>query len=283
MIRPTCSSRTRTSGLLREVPGTPRDRPERTGSRDRAARRPRVEGSDRGEPALAPASFCHDRSERTREHRGRTRDSGAAVAVAETVTHVVRQSVTGRNCGVNPRDETTGNGDVSQGEERWARHRRGSSVGRPTRGRPAGFRQERKCACPGSPRARATPERPERWQGRGRRWPWCGRARRGAGQERFARRSVLRQCHFRGIVLAMRASIDRAGRIVVPKPLRQALGLKPGQPLEIRAGDGRLEIEVAPTPMHLKKRGKGPVAVPEEALPLLTADQVRETLERVRR
>jgi len=105
----------------------------------------------------------------------------------------------------------------------------------------------------------------------------------GAGQERFARPSVLRQCHFRGIVRAMRARIDRAGRIVVPKPLRQALGLKPGQPLEIRAGDGRLEIEVAPTPMHLKKRGKGPVAVPEEKLPLLTADQVRETLERVRR
>jgi bifunctional DNA-binding transcriptional regulator/antitoxin component of YhaV-PrlF toxin-antitoxin module len=29
----------------------------------------------------------------------------------------------------------------------------------------------------------------------------------------------------------------------VPKPLRQALGLKTGQPLEIRAGDGRLEVE----------------------------------------
>ena len=55
--------------------------------------------------------------------------------------------------------------------------------------------------------------------------------------------------------------MDRAGRIVVPKLLRQALGLKPGQPLEIRAGDGRLEIEIASTPMQLKKRGKGLVAV----------------------
>jgi AbrB family looped-hinge helix DNA binding protein len=60
----------------------------------------------------------------------------------------------------------------------------------------------------------------------------------------------------------MRAAIDRAGRIVVPKSLRLALGLRPGQPLEIRAGDGRLEIEIAATPMELKKRGKGPVAVP---------------------
>ena len=69
----------------------------------------------------------------------------------------------------------------------------------------------------------------------------------------------------------------------MPKPLRQALGLKAGQPLEIRAGDGRLEIEIAPTPMHLKKRGKGVVAVPDVELPALTAQQVRDTLERVRR
>jgi AbrB family looped-hinge helix DNA binding protein len=88
---------------------------------------------------------------------------------------------------------------------------------------------------------------------------------------------------FRGIVRAMRAVIDRAGRIVVPKPLRQALGLKPGQPLEIRAGDGRLEIEIASTPMQLKKRGKGLVAVPVAKLPPLTAEQVRDTLERLRR
>ena len=81
----------------------------------------------------------------------------------------------------------------------------------------------------------------------------------------------------------MKATIDAAGRIVVPKPLRQALGLRPGQSLDIRAGDGRLEIEIAPTPMKLEKRGKGVVAVPEIKLPPLTAEQVRETLERVRR
>jgi AbrB family looped-hinge helix DNA binding protein len=81
----------------------------------------------------------------------------------------------------------------------------------------------------------------------------------------------------------MRTTIDAAGRLVVPKPLRQALGLKPGQALEIRAGDGRLEIEIAPTQMRLKKRGKGVVAVPEATLPLLTAEQVRDTLERLRR
>ena len=81
----------------------------------------------------------------------------------------------------------------------------------------------------------------------------------------------------------MKAVIDRAGRIVVPKSLRQALGLKAGQSLEIRAGDGRLEIEIASTPMQLKKRGKGVVAVPDAELPPLTVEQVRDTLERIRR
>jgi AbrB family looped-hinge helix DNA binding protein len=81
----------------------------------------------------------------------------------------------------------------------------------------------------------------------------------------------------------MKSNIDAAGRIVVPKALRQALGLKPGQPLEIRAGDGRLEIEIAATPMRLQKRGKGIVAVPDTEIAPLTAEQVRDTLERVRR
>ena len=81
----------------------------------------------------------------------------------------------------------------------------------------------------------------------------------------------------------MKTALDAAGRVVIPKALRQALGLRPGQELEIRAGDGRLEIEVAPTPMRLEKRGKGLVAVPKGDLPSLTAEEVREALERVRR
>ena len=55
----------------------------------------------------------------------------------------------------------------------------------------------------------------------------------------------------------MKVTLDTAGRLTVPKPLRQALGLEPGQMLEIKAADGRLEIEIVPTPMRFKKRGKG--------------------------
>jgi AbrB family looped-hinge helix DNA binding protein len=89
--------------------------------------------------------------------------------------------------------------------------------------------------------------------------------------------------HFFATIFTMKTTIDSAGRIVVPKSLRQALNIKPGQTLDIRAGDGRLEIEIAATPMTLKKRGKDVVAVPDIGLPTLTADAVRETLEHIRR
>jgi AbrB family looped-hinge helix DNA binding protein len=100
---------------------------------------------------------------------------------------------------------------------------------------------------------------------------------------RFRDELSLKKYHLCGIVSGMKTTIDAAGRIVVPKALRQALGLEAGQLLEIRTGDGRLEIEVAPSPMQLKKRGKGVVAVPNDELPALTAEQVRETLESIRR
>jgi AbrB family looped-hinge helix DNA binding protein len=81
----------------------------------------------------------------------------------------------------------------------------------------------------------------------------------------------------------MRTAIDAAGRIVVPKALRDALGLAAGQPLEIVERDGRLEIVPAPTPMRLVDEGEGVAAVADAEMPVLTAAMVRETLERVRR
>jgi AbrB family looped-hinge helix DNA binding protein len=81
----------------------------------------------------------------------------------------------------------------------------------------------------------------------------------------------------------MHTAIDRAGRIVVPKALREALGLTPGQPLDISVRDGRIEIEPVPTPMRLVRHGTRVVAVPDVDVPPLTAAMVRETLEHVRR
>ncbi len=81
----------------------------------------------------------------------------------------------------------------------------------------------------------------------------------------------------------MRTAIDGAGRIVVPKALRDALGLTAGQVLEIAERDGRLEIVPAPTPMRLADEGDGVAAIADAEMPVLTAAMVRETLERIRR
>lgn len=81
----------------------------------------------------------------------------------------------------------------------------------------------------------------------------------------------------------MKSTIDAAGRIVIPKALRDRLGLEGGETLDIRERDGLIEIESAATPMSLVDREGVSVAVPEEDLPPLTDDIVRDTLERTRR
>jgi len=81
----------------------------------------------------------------------------------------------------------------------------------------------------------------------------------------------------------MRTTIDGAGRIVVPKSLREELRLVGGQDLDIVVRDGRLEVTVPATDVRLERRDGVMVAVPDLELPALSASQVRETLEHTRR
>jgi len=81
----------------------------------------------------------------------------------------------------------------------------------------------------------------------------------------------------------MRTTIDSAGRLVVPKVIREELGLRGGEEVEITLRDGRVEVEPLPVPMRLVERDGVLVAEPETALPPLTSEEVRETLDRTRR
>jgi AbrB family looped-hinge helix DNA binding protein len=81
----------------------------------------------------------------------------------------------------------------------------------------------------------------------------------------------------------MRTTIDPAGRLVIPKRIRDRLGLRGNEQVEITERDGRIEIEPAPTEVELVREGSVLVARPDRALPPLTDEIVRETLDRVRR
>jgi AbrB family looped-hinge helix DNA binding protein len=81
----------------------------------------------------------------------------------------------------------------------------------------------------------------------------------------------------------MRTTIDKAGRIVVPKAMRDELGLNGGTEVEISLVDGHIEIDVIPTPVRLERRDGRLVAVADREMPPLTAEMVRETLEKIRR
>lgn len=81
----------------------------------------------------------------------------------------------------------------------------------------------------------------------------------------------------------MLVPIDRLGRVVVPKAIRDRLRLQGGEVLDIDEHDGVVELRVAATPVDVVQTPEGPVARPKEGSSPLTDDIVREALERGRR
>jgi AbrB family looped-hinge helix DNA binding protein len=81
----------------------------------------------------------------------------------------------------------------------------------------------------------------------------------------------------------MRTTIDTAGRVVIPKVVREAAGLTAGSELDVEFRDGRTELEPAPVPMRLVRRGSARVVEADGELPPLSVEDVRDVLERVRR
>jgi AbrB family looped-hinge helix DNA binding protein len=79
----------------------------------------------------------------------------------------------------------------------------------------------------------------------------------------------------------MKATIDAAGRLVIPKPLREELGLSAGVELEITAVDGHLEVAI-PSQVRIDEGPHG-IRFTTDASERLTAADVRELMERGRR
>ena len=79
----------------------------------------------------------------------------------------------------------------------------------------------------------------------------------------------------------MKTTMDRAGRLVIPKEIRREAKLAPGMLLEVRWREGRIEIEPAPAAVRLERRGRLLVAVPRKKTPALTADAVEQTRSKI--
>lgn len=80
----------------------------------------------------------------------------------------------------------------------------------------------------------------------------------------------------------MKTAMDAAGRLVIPRKIRERAGLVPGAPLTVRYAAGRVEIEPAPMPVELVQRGRLLVAVPRKPGPALTTAEVEEARRGIR-
>lgn len=81
----------------------------------------------------------------------------------------------------------------------------------------------------------------------------------------------------------MRTTIDSAGRLVVPKAIRDRLGLRGGDAVEVEERGGRIEVTRPPRNVGLVE-GEHGLLVPEPGseMPGLGPDEVRALLERSR-
>lgn len=74
--------------------------------------------------------------------------------------------------------------------------------------------------------------------------------------------------------------VDRAGRIVVPKAIREAAGLTNGQEVEVRLAGAVVEIEPIQPVVRMRTRaGRLPVLEVEGEVEPVTDDDVRAALE----
>jgi AbrB family looped-hinge helix DNA binding protein len=80
----------------------------------------------------------------------------------------------------------------------------------------------------------------------------------------------------------MTTTIDNAGRVVIPKALRERAALTPGMELDVEYKDGKIEIEPASKQVQVRKVGSVLVAVAPRGTAPLRAGTVRQIVEEAR-
>jgi AbrB family looped-hinge helix DNA binding protein len=81
----------------------------------------------------------------------------------------------------------------------------------------------------------------------------------------------------------MRIGIDAVGRLVVPKSLRDELGITGPTELEVIARDGVIELALADVPARIENHNGDPVIVTDAPMKPLTVEDVRSAIDHVRR
>ena len=77
--------------------------------------------------------------------------------------------------------------------------------------------------------------------------------------------------------------MDRSGRVVIPVRAREQLGIQAGQVLEVRVVEGaRLELEPVGPPVRLVEEGGLILFDADEPIEPMSADELREAMERDR-
>ncbi len=80
----------------------------------------------------------------------------------------------------------------------------------------------------------------------------------------------------------MTSTIDSAGRVVIPKKVREAARLRPGTRVRFRVEAEGVLVEPEPLSVTFERRGTMVVAVPETPVPTLSAEEVARTIDEIR-
>jgi AbrB family looped-hinge helix DNA binding protein len=78
-------------------------------------------------------------------------------------------------------------------------------------------------------------------------------------------------------MMKARTTINADGRLLLPKRVREQLGLAPGMEVELDAVDGRLEVTL-PTRAKIEEGPRGP-RLTADTSQRLTTEQVRDPIE----